>query len=198
VAVSDVDRAAFAALLKWLDSDQRRGEENYEFQRRRLILFLASRQASDPERLADVVMDRAARKVASGESIAAPPGPFLHGVARMVLHEDRRAVIRHEQAVRQAPPAPPHDADRERRLGCLDHALDGLDPEDRRLVLDYHRGRGGARIARRRALALRLGVSMTALRLRMHRLRQRLERSVVRCLEAGETESPGSTPLGEG
>ncbi len=75
------------------------------------------------------------------------------------------------------------ERERERCLSSLDQCLEGLDPGERALVLGYY-GEGRKADLRSR-LARDLGISATALRIRAHRLRARLERCVQSHLAAG-------------
>jgi DNA-directed RNA polymerase specialized sigma24 family protein len=61
-------------------------------------------------------------------------------------------------------------------LDCLDACLETLQPAERDLVLRYY-GTGRQHVIRRE-LAGELGISSTALRLRAHRVRERLERDM--------------------
>ena len=53
-------------------------------------------------------------------------------------------------------------------------------------MLDYHQGEGGQRIRNRRRLAQSLEVPMNALRIRVHRLRSRLEACVRDCMDRSQ------------
>jgi DNA-directed RNA polymerase specialized sigma24 family protein len=58
-------------------------------------------------------------------------------------------------------------------LDRLDRCLRTLTPDERRLVLSYYGN--GRHEDRRRQLAIALGITPTTLRVRAHRLRQRLQ-----------------------
>jgi DNA-directed RNA polymerase specialized sigma24 family protein len=73
----------------------------------------------------------------------------------------------------------------ERERACLDRCLDRLASAERRIVLGYFEGERGARIRKRSELARELGVSLNALRLRIHRVTGRLRECVVRCVDQG-------------
>ena len=66
------------------------------------------------------------------------------------------------------------DALREQRLDRLDRCLELLEPEQRKLIVEYYRDTGRQKIERRRALADRLGISMNALAIRASRIRDTL------------------------
>jgi DNA-directed RNA polymerase specialized sigma24 family protein len=146
-------------------------------------------------------MDRVARRLGEGETIrAADPGGYFLGVARNVWREELKRGQRESagladaaRAAALAPAAP--DAETEAALGCLDRCLDGLPPETRGLVLQYYQDEGLRRIDGRRRLAGTLAIAPGALRIRMLRIRERLQRCVTSCLdEPVVTERPRATP----
>jgi DNA-directed RNA polymerase specialized sigma24 family protein len=65
--------------------------------------------------------------------------------------------------------------DTDARLDCLRTCAERLPHEDRRLVLEYYLEEGHEQQQLRRTLADRLGISLTALRLRVFRIRRLLE-----------------------
>jgi DNA-directed RNA polymerase specialized sigma24 family protein len=189
--------SGFERLLALLDADRERAGERYEVIRRKLTKFFEWRGCLRPDELADETIDRVARRLADGELILADdPAGYFHGVAQNVLRETWARARREPEPLADAPEVPEDrapgagEALAERRLACLDRCLQRLAPESRRLVLAYY-GEGHA-IRNRRALAAELGIAPNALRIRMHRLRARLEACVQACLVARETEpSPG-------
>lgn len=66
----------------------------------------------------------------------------------------------------------------EQRLAALEASLAELPAESRDLIVRYYEGEKSVRIRNRRALAEQLGIPPNALRIRMHRLREKLERRV--------------------
>lgn len=173
---------ALDRLLALLDPDRDRAGEAYEQLRRRLARLLAWWGSPTPDDHVDETVNRVARKVTEGERIlASDPTPYFRGVARLVLQESRRVEQREDRAARawrDVREAQGETLERERRSACLDRCLGGLGPETRGLLLDYY---GDDRIRGRHALAARLGVSTGALRVRVHRLREDLERCLTRC-----------------
>ncbi len=171
--------AAFARLLSALDGDPARAAAAYEQLRYRLVGLLRWWGAADPEALADRTLDRVARKLEEGAEISAGSfGAYARGVARLVFYESTR-----DRGLVMPPgaePAPPPDDDRERAASCLDRCLAQLSAGDRDHVLRYYGD--GRTMDVRRALADELRMTPTALRVRMHRLRARLERCVTQCM----------------
>jgi DNA-directed RNA polymerase specialized sigma24 family protein len=165
---------AFDRLLGILDADRDAAAVAYGELRQRVAGLHRWWGADDPDGLADLTLDRVARKLHEGVAIERGVfGAYVRGVARMVFYEAARQP--RPVALEREPLAESPFVD-EAPFECLDECLALLDPADRRLVLRYYDGR--SQIAERRQLARELGISPTALRLRTHRLRLRLERCV--------------------
>ena len=71
-------------------------------------------------------------------------------------------------------------AEVEQASACLDRCLASLDAADRTLLLRYYDAGKAADVRKR--LADELGISVTALRIRTHRLRAQVERGMTACL----------------
>ena len=174
-----LSRTAFDRLLAILDDDRDVAAVAYGQLRQRVVGLHRWGGADDPDGLADLTLDRAARKLQEGASVERGDfGAYVRGVARMVFYEAARQPrpvgldrepLAESYAAEQAP------------LDCLDECLSSLDATDRRLVLRYYDGRD--QIAERRQLAREMSITPTALRLRTHRLRARLEACVTSCVQ---------------
>jgi|SRR5262245_19433005 len=192
--MSGVTPAAFDRLLSALDADRDRAAAAYEHLRERTTGLLRWWGASDPEDLADITLDRVARKLEEGAAIAQGSfGAYVRGVARMIFYEAQRRPKLHagDAAHLAPPPASDHAV-----LACLDSCLNRLSEAERSLMLRYY-GDGKPSDVRRR-LGVDLGVSMTALRIRAHRTRLQLERCVLDCRGCRETLSGFPTSGVEG
>lgn len=171
---------ALERLLVRLDPDRERAAEIYEKLRERTIGLLQWWGALRADELADEALDRVARKIEEGTVI--PEGSiaaYLRGVARMVFYESTREPS--EPLTGGEVLVAPESEDTEGALTCLDRCLASLDHADRKLVLKYYDS--GKKAEVRQRLAGEMGISMTALRIRTHRLRERLEQCVTGCLE---------------
>ena len=172
---------AFGALLARLSADG--GDvQAYEALRRRLIQFFRLHVPAEADELADVVLDRLARRIHEGVEVASVPSYAL-GVARMVLHEARAKAARRHLAEADPTLVPDEDAaddarDLEHVLAALRACLDAAGTIARDLILTYYGGDGAARIATRKRLADEHGISLNALRNRALRLRDALEECV--------------------
>ncbi|MEM7678521.1 MAG: hypothetical protein AAF449_21225, partial [Myxococcota bacterium] len=149
--------------------------------REKLEGIFAWRGCADPQGLADETFDRVARKVLAGFR-AETPMAYVLGVARHVALEAKRHEARSSAQPIEAMPAATLDATREVYLQTLDQCLATLPEDERALLLAYHQGDGRQRIDGRRALAERIGLPLTTLRVRAHRIRRVVERCLKKCL----------------
>ena len=179
--MSDAGVAAdgpFAALLARLAADGGDAAA-YESLRRRLIQFFRLHVPAESDDLADVVLDRLARRIHEGIDVASVPSYAL-GIARMVLHEARAKAARRHLAETDPTLAPDEPAagdaiELEHVLAALRACLDAAGTTARELILTYYGGDGADRIATRKRLADACGISLNALRNRALRLRDALE-----------------------
>jgi RNA polymerase sigma factor (sigma-70 family) len=193
---------SFHALLAHFDADRDRAAEEYELARAQLASLFRYRGCAVPFELADETINRVARKLAEG--VVVPRDELLnyfYGVARNVLREYLRKPEMAASPVDDLPPSlhpseDPEEAERirdevdlsEARLRCLEGCLDRLPAETRRLVVSYYEGKEAAKIRNRRQLAEELGVSANSLRIRVHRIREKLEACVSECITYEEQE----------
>ena len=172
-------------LVDWLDRDAPRAPDGaaYVSMHARLIAYFARKGCRAPEELADATMERVSRRLREAGSITGvAPAQFCYITARYVFLEDLRRPDRQVALLRE-PAAPPTDdtAGREGIMRCLDDCLGRLDAQNRELILEYYGGSTEDRIAVRRRLASRLGVTANALAIRASRLRDSLRDCLGRC-----------------
>jgi DNA-directed RNA polymerase specialized sigma24 family protein len=185
---------AFDDLLAALDADRVRAADKYERIRQRLTKLFEWRGCLNADELTDRTFDRVARRLSEGATItAADAYLFCHGVALNVLREHWRSPARTADVIlpedsrlvaldaARAAESAAARIEHERLLDRLASCLDALPPESRRLVAAYHLRETG-QIAARKAIAADLGLPLNALRIRVFRLRQALER----CVAGGE------------
>jgi len=174
------DPTAFEKLLAWLDPDREKAGEKYRKIQMRLIKIFACHGCSDPEKLADVTIDRVISKIDwLVENYVGDPLLYFCGVARNVLREDIRG-RNNPKMVAPVEPTPDNESDQE--YDCLDQCMDELSQPTRRLVLAYYEEEGQAKIARRKKLAEELGITLQALRLRVFHTRVQLKACMEGCL----------------
>jgi DNA-directed RNA polymerase specialized sigma24 family protein len=179
------DQVTYDRFLFRLHPDRERAGEQYELIRRKLVKFFEWRGCAFADEPADEVLRRILEKLAQGEEIR-DPFTYCYGVARLVLLELRKNIARERAAISELQRASPSDnrVDDEKAYDCLSHCLDSVPPESRQLIQKYytHEG-GGEKIEARKALADQLSIPLNALRIRAHRLRQRLEECVQSCMQ---------------
>jgi DNA-directed RNA polymerase specialized sigma24 family protein len=186
---SPTDAAAFEALLRALHPEPERAAEKYEQIRYRLRRFFIWHGARWPDELTDETFDRVAGRLAGGEIIrGADAGRYCLGVGRNILREAWRRERRTgpERTVDDLAgliAQPSSEPDQEVRFDCLERCLSELGDEGRDLVLQYYEREGTEKIDAHRALAAQLGLAPSTLRMRLYRLRARLEDCVRHCLQ---------------
>jgi RNA polymerase sigma factor (sigma-70 family) len=193
-----VSQESFDRLLVALDPDRDRAGKKYQQIRESLERFFWWRGAAGYEDLADDTIDRVMMRISEGEQIrAGDPALYFYGVARNVLREHWARAARHAATTEQLEAEPAHDPAQvetetlgaERRHTCLDRCLETLLPETRNLLLRYYQDEKGGVSQSRQALADELGIGLNALRIRVHRIRCRIEPCVRRCMEVGPAGS---------
>jgi RNA polymerase sigma factor (sigma-70 family) len=174
----------FESLLTQLDPERERAGELYETIRRKLVRLFEWRGCSSPEDLADETINRVARRLAEGVELRSnDPYGYFCGVAHLVYKEVLRRAAREHRALASgdwSAPAAEEEEPSDARLDCLRRCLAELSPDQRDLVLRYYRGEGNIR--NRQELAREAGIPMNALRIRVHRVRRKLESCVHACL----------------
>jgi DNA-directed RNA polymerase specialized sigma24 family protein len=176
---------AFEKLLACFDPDRDEAGKRYAKTLVKLSRYFEWRGSDDPERDAQETLDRVARKIDEGK-IVSNLNAYIYSVAGRILKEIWRRQERERRLSEGLPTtmSPPQleDDKSERRLHCLDKCLEELPPEGRRLILDYHREAGHAKIELRKQMAQEMGIPPNALRIRAHRIRVELEECIGKCL----------------
>jgi len=179
------DQLAFRKFLKWLDEGSDSGGRKYLEMHRRLVSYFDRKNCGSPQELADETLIRVARRLEEeGTITGAAPAQYCYIVARFVFLEHHRQAATLPLDARELPaPAGTDTAseDRGQMLRCLEQCLNRLEAEQRALILGYYQGEQRVKIALRRKLAARLGVTMNALSIRACRIRERLEACVRGC-----------------
>jgi RNA polymerase sigma factor (sigma-70 family) len=178
----ELTKEAFDKLLAWLDADRDRAAEKYEDIRRKLIKILARRGCPIAEELADETMNRVCRKVDEvAPTYVGDPALYFYRVAQIVYLEYVR-----KRPIPKPLPEPDPIEQTEANYECLERCLDRFDPASRELILEYFQQERRAKIDQRKELAIRLGVSINTLRMRVHRIIEALRKCVGECLLQAE------------
>jgi DNA-directed RNA polymerase specialized sigma24 family protein len=175
---------AFDCLLQALDCDRDRAGERYEQLRQRLVLFFRARGLAHPEERSDHTMTVAATRLVRGEVVQNVTAYTL-GIARLVALEGYREEAHERAAAREAATlTAPESQSPDARQQAFEACLAQLPQDQRELILAYYAGDDGNQIASRRRLAQQRAIPLNALRIRAHRIRQQLERTLRTAMEA--------------
>lgn len=173
----------FNQLLAWLDADPGRAGEKYEVIRRRLITIFLNRQCDEAEDLADETINRVAKRVGVlKDDYVGEPALYFYGVAKKVFMEYLR---QRNRKPLQPPPLATSQSELEPQLKCLDECMEKLKPASRELILHYYQEHKQAKISSHKEMRDLLKLKAGALRARTHRIRVKLEKCVLECLERG-------------
>jgi len=179
-----LEQEQFELLLGWLDEDRERAALRYEEIRWRLITIFAARGCPVAEELADETIDRVARRVAEiAENYSGEKARYFFGVANNVHHEYLK---------RPLPPEPgelatSHDPDRKEQVHhCLEQCLGKFPPADREMILRYYSEAKSAKADLHRQMADEMTITINSLRLRILRMKEKLQSCVKRCVERSD------------
>jgi hypothetical protein len=168
-------------LLNALDPEDAGGaSERYNRLKERLVLFFEHNTTSDPYRLADVTLDRLAVKLDEVGLTGREVEYFALGLARKILLEDARERQRWREFLQQlAHPFPKPAIDHE----CLERAFQGVTEADRQFLAEYYPSEKPVKglADHRRDLALTLGISYDAIRVRAYNLVRRVSQLYMEC-----------------
>lgn len=169
---------AFELLLKWLDPDRDKAGLKYEAIRHRLVTFFYARGCWEADRLTDRTITVVAGKVPQLIDIyKGDPTYYFIGVARKIFH----VYLRDEQRPPQPPPPqPPRWTERDYK--CLEGCLEKLSSKARRMFEEYYDGQESDRVR----LAEEFGISLNALRIRVHRIRGTLKACIKNCIDRSD------------
>lgn len=179
----------FDDLLAWLNPDRELASSIYLNIRNSLLKIFAWNRCADPEGMTDETFDIVARQVHTlRETYEGNPKLYFYGVANNLIKEYRKKVksfvpIEGIEPSEDPPQEREEEETSERRIECLSQCLQKLPSEKRELILAYYAKEKKAKIIHRAAMARELGVSIETLRVRMLRIRGRLEECIERCLD---------------
>jgi DNA-directed RNA polymerase specialized sigma24 family protein len=187
---------SFSRLLGWLDGDEDSEGRKYEEMRRRLIAYFDRKGCLAPEELADETLTRVMKWLEENDRLSDPePARIFFKTAKFVFLEHLRKADPNQDKLDELPAssepaADPHhsaaladeQAERERRLTCLERCAQKLPPEECEMITRYYYGEQRVKIENRRVLAERLKISANALSVRACRVRDKLRACVMKCV----------------
>ena len=167
----------FRILLTFLcPDDPEEAGRRYLRLHQKLEGYLRTRGVADTAAAADETLDRAAKRIADGAEVP-NINNFCLGIARFIIMEGWRVNTRESNAFLEFLEQHEHaTADQIDRLSFMKSCFEQLPLYERNLLNSYCAApRGQARAQHRRELAERLELSVSALRIRVTRLRQGLD-----------------------
>ena len=188
--------SAFHRLLHWLGGAQDSDGHSYLDVRKRLVAYFDRKNCAAPDELADETLNRVAGRLEEENGIISDsPARYCYIVARFVFLEYLRATRRNEVPLNgvlkqsaavnfTASESEDEKFSREKLMSCLDRCTEKLQSQRRDLIVRYYYGERAAKIANRRELADKLGVSINALSIRACRIRNKLEACVENCVRS--------------
>lgn len=173
---------AFEHLLAWLNGDRLLAGQEYQRIHLGLVKLFSSRGLADAEELADEAIDRVCQKVKEiSAGYEGNPSSYFYGVARHILQEQAR---RKTQSFAEIEVAidPLLEEDENPALDCLQVCLKKLTAPQRKMILSYYKGEGKEKIKMRNKLAEANNISVSFLRVKVHRIKEIVEACVKTCL----------------
>ena len=169
----------FTRLLTFLSpEDLEEAGRRYVLLHQKLVGYFQICGVADPKAAADEAIDRAARRIAEGAEVP-DINKFSLGIARFIIKEDRRINTRESAAFLQFLQIEHVSEDELDRFRLMESCFSQLPSYDRDLLNSYCAApRGQARANYRRELAERLHYTVSALRIRVTRLRRELDNCV--------------------
>lgn len=168
-------------LLQKIEESPALAQGGYPELHSRLVRFFEWQACQTPEEAADEAMDRATRKIEEGAQVT-DLGGFIRGIAKNVLKEYQKSRQRHVSLEQihgpklQALPIVDQTLNR-----CVELCLERLPSQARSQFLEYLENKD------REALASRSGSTLNALRIRISRLRDKLQNCTSECAAFGPT-----------
>jgi len=180
----ELTQESFDLLLSWLHPDADEAGRIYVKIRAGLVRNFARQGVPVPEELADITVDRVAQKLPEIiDNWKGEPERYFYRVAFWVLREYwARTIITEELDPDEPIATEVHDNIKEIRSYCINECMARLRPSQRELIEEYYGGDKGTRIRRRKELAARLNIEMSALRVKALRIRKCLKKCTRECL----------------
>lgn len=173
---------AFDAFLNWLSPNREEAAQKYEKIRRNLMVLFDHRGCESPDLLADEAINRVAdRLLTTDEAKQVQSIQFIYGVARHLYLEElnKRKSVNIDDTVLAFDPDILDDSDRN---DCMKDCLRRLEENDRRLVIEYYGVDKETKFSERQKIAAKYEVSMTNLRVKIKRIREKLQDCRRKCL----------------
>ena len=177
----------FDTFLATLDQDRDRAGETYLALRERLERFFEWRNCENVEELTDIVFDRVVKKIVGGEKIENSEA-YCVSVAKFVMLENRREVLKSSELDENSKEVNKAESEedfeiKDKRFICLDKCLAKLPKEKRNILVGYFDTDEKTMIATRKHLAKQIGINLNSLRIRVSRLKTKIEKCTKECCD---------------
>jgi RNA polymerase sigma factor (sigma-70 family) len=192
----ELTEESFNKLLACFHTDREIAGQKYNQLYQKLITFFENRRCHNPEEYADRTVYRVARKLDEGLVFTTEdPSKYFLTVAGYVLMEywdDRKndPDPLDDVTLPKQPFTDPRYEEiakmekflTERKKECLDDCLQKLPDKERELIIEYYQGETGDKVKNRKKMAEERGIPLNALRIRVLRIREKLEKCIVKYL----------------
>jgi DNA-directed RNA polymerase specialized sigma24 family protein len=188
--MADLTLNSLNLLLARIDADPSEAAEKYEELRLKLTKCLIWKGCpeSQADALVDIILDRIAEKLEKKVEIE-NLNAYACQVLRFVWLEHRRKNKEdgyEDDKMPEIEVAPIHPEEPDLRLACLRSCLVEIakDDDERQLIINYYDSDEEEKDKlRRKSIAERLGIKTNALKVRMFRLREQLEKCINECVK---------------
>ena len=174
------------------DADLQQAAKEYELIRCRLMKFFECKNCTTASDLTDETINRVARRISEGEDIPRHQlKGYFYGVAGNVLKEHRNRSDKITYSIDVLDPfhhpvEDPLETIRlrsektllEQLLECLESCVKKLPETEQKMILVYYEGEYGVKIENRKKVAQIFGLNINNLRIRVYRIREKLEKCV--------------------
>jgi len=178
----------FERLLLYLNSNREKAGEEYLLLWQKMREYFAARGCAHPEELADETVSRLARKIAEGEEVR-NIFKYSYGLARLIWMESLRKPENSQVSLEDAPVLPFVLQDflmMKEENACYLHCLGQLTKEEKELIVEYWElEKDDKHHDARKNQAEKIGISPTALRIRVLRIKKKLKECLVNCWKNG-------------
>jgi RNA polymerase sigma factor (sigma-70 family) len=160
-------------FLDLLDSDPREAENKYRVLRGKLVFYFQHNASADPEDLADEVFSRVLRRNTEEVDFYSGLSAYCFGIAEHIVREQRRRPKPEELPAEIPEPglASTLGLNRVEQQVLVRQCLQGLPENERDILLRYYQ-------EDRASLAKELRTTENGLRIRVFRIKRRLEESI--------------------
>ncbi len=185
--LKNLSKKDFDKFLLTLNKDRNEAAEKYIALRSRLEKFFEWRDCENAEELTDIVFDRVSKKISEGEIIENVEA-YCVTVAKFVLMENRRKVLRNEELNENSAEyvlenETENSESKDKQFKCLQECLTKFPAEKKKLLIEYFDTDEKTLIPKRKSLSEKLGLNLNSLRIRVSRLKSKLEECTKECCD---------------